>query len=429
MNENVWPLILLGGGLLAFLLVVSFLSKNYSLNNFKSKTVGDGQHGTARWATPREISKTYRTVPFRPRRWRKGEELPTEQGLVLGSVGGRNHKSERGFLLKTSRKLLEKLRRSVEGKRKTKKKSKALSKVKKMIEEQRDIRALVDSDDIHCLMIGASGVGKTAFFLAADALLLTPTLYPAEVNEYASGEEMRLERTYLLSPTDDPASIPIGDFEREGWHYTLLDVTRQENPKSDAKDYAETYTLNTDTKDMEAIMPQLAAERTVTTEDGYTGTLVLDTSSIKVEAAGYNTSTKTVTAVRSYPNLSDADVSFVPKSITDNGRTMELADVQWQESDGFYHASATYTGKVSSKYATGYIVTVDYSGEVVRTTMDDTIYTAIFSGTPIQPERSAIDWRYLLILPAGAGVAGLGVLGHNWLKKRKNEKKWEEYTK
>ena len=165
MNENVWPLILLGGGLLAFLLAVSFLSKNYSLNNFKSKTVGDGQHGTARWATPREISKTYRTVPFRPRRWRKGEDLPTEQGLVLGSVGGRNHKSEGGFLLKTSRKLLEKLRRPVEGKRKTKKKSKALSKVKKMIEEQRDIRALVDSDDVHCLMIGASGVGKTAFFL------------------------------------------------------------------------------------------------------------------------------------------------------------------------------------------------------------------------------------------------------------------------
>ena len=165
MNENVWPLILLGGGLLAFLLVVSFLSKNYSLNNFKSKTVGDGQHGTARWATPREISKTYRTVPFRPRRWRKGEELPTEQGLVLGSVGGRNHKSRGGFLLKISRRLLEKLRRPVEGKRKTKKKSKALSKVKKMIEEQRDIWALVDSDDVHCLMIGASGVGKTAFFL------------------------------------------------------------------------------------------------------------------------------------------------------------------------------------------------------------------------------------------------------------------------
>ena len=165
MNENVWPLILLGGGLLAFLLLVTFLSKNYSLNNFKSKTVGDGQHGTARWATPKEIHTTYHVVPFRPRRWRKGEDLPTVQGIILGSMGGRKRKSKGGILLKTSRKLLEKLRRSVEGKRKTKKKSKALSKVKKMIEEQRDIRALVDSDDVHCLMIGASGVGKTAFFL------------------------------------------------------------------------------------------------------------------------------------------------------------------------------------------------------------------------------------------------------------------------
>lgn len=265
--------------------------------------------------------------------------------------------------------------------------------------------------------------------LAADAPLLTQTLYPVEVKEYAEGDAMRLERIYLLAPADDPSDIPVDDFDREGWHYALLDVTRQEDPRSEAKDYAETYTLNTDTKDMEKIMPQLAAERTVTTEDGYTGTLVLDTSSIKVEAAGYKISTRTVTAARTYPNLSDADVSFIPKSITDNGRTLELTDVQWQESDGFYHASATYTGKVSGKYAAGYIVTADYSGEVVRTTMDDTIYTAIFSGTPIQPERSAFDWRCLLILPVGAGAVGLGVLGRNWLKKRRSEKKWEEYTK
>lgn len=168
MNENIWPLILLGGGLLAFLLVVSFLSKNYSLNNFKDKTVGDGQHGTARWATPREISKTYRTVPFRPRRWRKGEDLPTVQGIILGSMGGRKRKSKGGILLQTSRKLLEKLRRPTAGKkekRKPKKKQSAISKIKNAIENQQDVRALVDSDDIHCLMIGASGVGKTAFFL------------------------------------------------------------------------------------------------------------------------------------------------------------------------------------------------------------------------------------------------------------------------
>lgn len=95
MNENVWPLILLGGGLLTFLLVVSFLSKNYSLNNFKNKTVGDGQHGTARWATPKEIHTTYHVVPFRPRRWRKGEDLPTVQGIILGSMSGRKAQNQK----------------------------------------------------------------------------------------------------------------------------------------------------------------------------------------------------------------------------------------------------------------------------------------------------------------------------------------------
>ena len=167
MNGDTWIFLALCGALLVFLLAVSFLSKSYSLDRIKSKTVGDGQHGTARWATPKEIGKTYHTVPFRPRRWRKGKELPTEQGLILGSVGGRKRKSKAGILLKISRKLLEKLRRPVAGKpkRRPKKKSKVLSKIKKMIEEQGDVRALVDSDDIHCLMIGASGVGKTAFFL------------------------------------------------------------------------------------------------------------------------------------------------------------------------------------------------------------------------------------------------------------------------
>ena len=98
MNGDTWIFLALCGALLVFLLMASFLSKSYSLDRIKSKTVGDGQHGTARWATPKEIGKTYHTVPFRPRRWRKGKELPTEQGLILGSVGGRKRKGKAGFL-------------------------------------------------------------------------------------------------------------------------------------------------------------------------------------------------------------------------------------------------------------------------------------------------------------------------------------------
>ena len=118
MNQNIWSLI--GFAAVALIVVggLAFLSQHYTLDNIKSKTVGDGQYGTARWATKREIQKTYRHVPFQPELWRKGEHLPRQQGLVLGSLGRKNH-----------------------------------------------VTALVDCDDIHCLMIGASGVGKTAFFL------------------------------------------------------------------------------------------------------------------------------------------------------------------------------------------------------------------------------------------------------------------------
>ena len=111
-------LLALAGGALLLLAAVTHFSGQGSLNNIKSKTVGDGQHGTARWATKKEIQQTYAHVPFRPEEWRKGERLPKKQGLVLGCEGRKDH-----------------------------------------------VIAIVDTDDIHALVTAASGAGKTAYFL------------------------------------------------------------------------------------------------------------------------------------------------------------------------------------------------------------------------------------------------------------------------
>ena len=262
--------------------------------------------------------------------------------------------------------------------------------------------------------------------MAADVL------YPVEVTEYMEGNSSRLKKIYVLTPTDDPSLIPTEDFDREGQTYTLLDITRQDQMETDTRDYTETVTLESKTKDMDAILPQLTATLEVDTEEGYTGVLTLDTASIQVEAAGYSTSTRTVTAARTYPNLSDADVSLIPKSIEDGGRTLELADVQWQESGEFYTANATYTGTASSKYATGYTVTAEYSGEVSRTTNDTVTYAAVFSASPARTQTAAkagMNWSWLLVLPAGAAAAGLFFGGKFLLKKHKSKKNWEEYTK
>ena len=128
MTEQAWGLIVLCGGMLLVLIIASVFTQRYSLNRIKSKTVGDGQHGTARWATPKEIRQTYKHVPFQVDDWRRGENRPEAQGIVLGCIG----------------------RASVKAKKHSK---------------HGGLKALVDCDDVHFLMIGASGVGKTAFFL------------------------------------------------------------------------------------------------------------------------------------------------------------------------------------------------------------------------------------------------------------------------
>lgn len=263
------------------------------------------------------------------------------------------------------------------------------------------------------------------------------TLYPENVLEYKDGDYPRLNKVYLLTAADDPANIPTADFERDGKTYTLLDMTRQDNSQTDTKDYTETVTLSSKTKDMKKIIAMLDASMEAATEDGYTGTLTLDTESVKVETAGYGSSSRTVTATRSYPNLSDADTSLVPKTVEDNGRTLTLADVQWQEAGGYYHATANYTGMATSRYATGYTVTAVYSGEVTKINDDTVVYTAIFGAAPTQGaedptgEVSAptASLKWLPVIPVVICLVGLAALGLYLSKKHKAKKSWEGYGK
>ena len=146
--EGVWMLIFVAGLMAALIAVISALSQNYTLNGIKSKTVGDGQYGTARWASPKEIRRTFQHIPFRPKEWRNGNDRPKAQGLVLGCVG-RAPKETISFTFRKKQyafKLPE-------------------NPLPEWIKKRMGMKAIVDTDDIHLLMIGASGVGKTAFFL------------------------------------------------------------------------------------------------------------------------------------------------------------------------------------------------------------------------------------------------------------------------
>ena len=45
MTGNLWILLAAGGAVVAVFVALSLLADNYNLNNIKSRTVGDGQHG------------------------------------------------------------------------------------------------------------------------------------------------------------------------------------------------------------------------------------------------------------------------------------------------------------------------------------------------------------------------------------------------
>ena len=93
----------------------------------------------------------------------------------------------------------------------------------------------------------------------------------------------------------------------------MLDIIKEDQTETDTKEHIEVITLETDTSDMAEILQLLEPELEITTEDGYTGVLTPDYPSIQVEASGYGTSSRTVSATRTYPNLSSADVrSAIP---------------------------------------------------------------------------------------------------------------------
>lgn len=306
---------------------------------------------------------------------------------------------------------------------------------------------------------------RTIFLLLAMVLLaasMSPialaaeACYPSAVEESEDGGEIR--KVYDLSPEQDPAGIPRSDFEQNGVHYTLTDLLKQEMPEYQERQHTEEVSLESKNKDMASILALLPQEKEFVTEDGLSGTLALQLSTVRIEEAGYGKSSKTVTTTRRYPNLAGQDTEYIPKTIDEGGRTMKLKDISWQTDntasvDGYamgdrFTAVATYTGTATSSYVTGYNVTADYTGKVSRIALDRVRYVAIFERTTFVPEEPQlpdepefpddpvvdlprksgsfhIQWGYILIPLGVIAVAGGGI-GIALFLKRRSESGEEE---
>ena len=169
--SSIGILVVIAATMFTVLGLITLLAHIYSLNSIKSKTVGDGQHGTARWANRGEIKNTYKHINYVPELWREGKECPdpSQQGIVVGCKSGKG-----------------------------------------------STVALVDSQDVHALMIGAAGVGKTAYFL-----------YPNL--EYACASGM----SFITSDTKGDLYRHYGKIAKEFYGYEVAIIDLRNPTRSD----------------------------------------------------------------------------------------------------------------------------------------------------------------------------------------------------
>ena len=95
-----------------------------------------------------------------------------------------------------------------------------------------------------------------------------------------------------------------------------------------------------------------------------------------------------------------------------------------------------YTGTAYSKTATGYTVTVEYGGEVTKTSCDTIVYTAVFTAAGVTPSAENADitadssagFNYaLLLIPLGIlALGGIGYGGYKGYKHYQNKKRGYE---
>jgi len=250
---------------------------------------------------------------------------------------------------------------------------------------------------------GSPDLQETMPPLAVTTALPTPAevsaeptqLYPADVQTMIDGGTRQIVKIYILTAEQRPADIPRDSFDRDGWRYTLVDITEKRTSSTNTRSHTETVEINTENNDLNAIIKQLSPMLEYEAEDGYHGILKLDIASVNCEVAGHKNSSYTVSATREYPHLSTNDLSLIPKTITDNGRTLQLDTVSWEAQQtvnvdyhdipSSYRAVAKYTASASRSVVTGYITTAEYSGEITNVVTGDTVYTAFFEGKEINP--------------------------------------------
>lgn len=188
--------------------------------------------------------------------------------------------------------------------------------------------------------------------------------------------------------------------------YELKNINRVDNFKTLTKEQEIIEERVTNTNDLEKVI-SLFNETKDFEDDGYTGTLVRDNSTLKVQIKDSYQEEYKVYLQKSYDNVPSNELNDIPKEIKENGTTYYLVNPVWNiaetemvsnsEVPVKYNGIMYYEGVKTKTIITSYLATIKYTGTLEKQVPDTTTFTAEYEEVK----------EYGYIVPTIVGTSGI----------------------
>ena len=246
--------------------------------------------------------------------------------------------------------------------------------------------------------------------LSISSLAFASTFTPDVIRDYEKNGEKYLAKSYEIDMSNQY------EFEngielklKDGLKIYELDNTSKNGGKSTlSKEESQIKVVETNSGKIEDVLLEFPSEIEYEDENGFKGTLLIDTSTVtttEVFNGTYNKSYK-VTETVEYQNLNANDLDKVPKTKVKNGITMKLTSVDW------IVQSTQMIG--SSQVPVSYKCVAHYSGNGVQKVQGESKYTssATYRGIIEKEEIEPLNYELTYIeIFNGTWIVIVGTLG------------------
>ena len=219
------------------------------------------------------------------------------------------------------------------------------------------------------------------------------------------------EKTVEMNQIEEYKETLEQEISKDGITYKLEDIIEKENTKVVYKNKEVTKELIVNTNDKYEILNMFEQELNIK-EDGYTGTLKIDNSSVTIEPNDSYKEEYKVYYEKEYKNVERNELNDIPKTIEKNDTTYYLVDPVWTVSktqiiDGqdvpvLYNGIMKYEAIKERTVVTNYIATVKYNGKLEKEVIDTVTLTMKYTEVPTQKIEEKQENKNNAVVPTVA---------------------------